>query len=195
MQFARRMKIFDNDGTSPETESSRKNSTYNFEEISPDDEIYLLQCPELLDKNTLIDKIVYFNQTNQISDIEKNENLIIDVLPIKKEYVSIALPGDTTEGMLIRLPLSGHILIQKVMNSFSSCESDIQTISHDNVGIVFPQKLKARHPLLGVNWKKHISIAEKAIAHKNKKQKIKSKHLKTKRMRTESKSDILEKKN
>ncbi|KAK6634786.1 hypothetical protein RUM44_000033 [Polyplax serrata] len=134
---------------------------YDYAEFSStDNEIYSFQCPESFDKQTLMEKINLRNNLKILPDSNSNQKFTLNIFNVENDYISVAFPTNSKNGLLVKVPLCGHIVIQKAVSDSANI---YETTSVNENNIQFPKGIKRRHPLLGANWKSHVSLAENSI--------------------------------
>ena len=157
----------DNDKSDSSREMKKKDSkssedfrnlkaTFFYEELSSDDELYTFQCPDKFNIESLKNLELDMNEVSQIKD--KNTGEVYDMkFENQSKMITCAVPS-RKKTKLVSLPINGHVLLLRDVNV-----PNVKLESDKNENIDFPNDLKVRHPLLGVDWKDHIRNSNKIL--------------------------------
>ena len=140
------------------TGGSQGNGTLFIEDLSSDDEIYTFQCPENFDIRTLVNIELDMAESAQIHDKESGQIFDLQVLEGESKSVTCAFPSRDKDAALAVLPINGHVILQRDITV-----PTYKTFKDENRNVEFPNDLKVRHPLLGVDWKDHVSAVDEII--------------------------------
>lgn len=131
--------------------------------IEEEDDVFVLECPSNFCPNTFLSKAIDFTSSRDIEDVKSREKFRLDCKK-HKDVLHLAVPK-RKKVKWANVPVKKILTAEWIVKPPQSQPRK----DEDETRVPFPTNLRLRHPLLGVDWKKHLADVSKSLKRKSRK--------------------------
>ncbi|XP_054262584.1 uncharacterized protein LOC128986309 isoform X2 [Macrosteles quadrilineatus] len=136
-------------------------------------DIWILQCPSDMDCSALVSQRLNLDGSCKLDDGEKTYESY-SYRNTNPRSATLAVPSERNQLDLRRVPITGNIIVEESVKAVNNSSSQI--ISEPPSRVEFPENLRIRHPLLGIDFSKQPRTAERITHVSSKKKRHSKKH-------------------
>ncbi|KAI4488634.1 hypothetical protein M0802_011450 [Mischocyttarus mexicanus] len=142
-------------------------SSFNFDDISDSEDIWILNIPKTVDTKELIGQTLELGDKSKLKVGEKKYCAIKQSMQCGVTCV-FSTSETNSPYKAVNIKPAGSITIRRKLSTIPKGKP----LLLENVGVPFPENLRTRHPLLGVSTKNKLKRESKIIESNKKKRKL-----------------------